>query len=322
MKMIRILGAGLSGLTAAINLAKEGYEVEVFEKNDDCGKRFNGDFQGLENTTSNVDILNEMKSMNIKTDFFYEPFNSLQRYGPSMKKTTINSRQPMFYLVKRGSTKECLDASLKRRAIDLGVKIYFNKSMHDSKMDIIATGPKRVSGIVKGITFRTSLPKLSIIIYNNNIAPKAYAYFLSSQGNATLATMITRDFKNSNIYLNKAIKVFHDIVDFDDSGARYFCGYGNWFTARNYESNGSLMVGEAAGLQDFLFGFGMRYAMVSGFLAARSIIDGTSYNSLIKNRFGKQLTLSRTKRLFFEIFGNRIYDLLLKNRRFNKFVGG
>ena len=33
MKEIKILGAGISGLTAAINLAKAGYDAKVFEKN-------------------------------------------------------------------------------------------------------------------------------------------------------------------------------------------------------------------------------------------------------------------------------------------------
>jgi phytoene dehydrogenase-like protein len=37
MKEMKILGAGLSGLTAAINLAKEGYRVDVYEKYKDVG---------------------------------------------------------------------------------------------------------------------------------------------------------------------------------------------------------------------------------------------------------------------------------------------
>ena len=42
---IKIAGAGPAGLTAAINLAKAGYQVEVFEKNHDTGVRFHGDLQ-------------------------------------------------------------------------------------------------------------------------------------------------------------------------------------------------------------------------------------------------------------------------------------
>jgi predicted NAD/FAD-dependent oxidoreductase len=46
--MIRILGVRLAGLSAAINLAKAGYEVDVFEKTKFVAGRFHGDIQGLE----------------------------------------------------------------------------------------------------------------------------------------------------------------------------------------------------------------------------------------------------------------------------------
>lgn len=52
MKRIVIAGAGPSGLTAAINLAKAGFSVNVYEKEKDVGKRFHGDFQGIENWTT------------------------------------------------------------------------------------------------------------------------------------------------------------------------------------------------------------------------------------------------------------------------------
>ena len=44
-----ILGAGLSGLSAATILARAGCEVHVHEIRSDSGARFDGDFQGIEN---------------------------------------------------------------------------------------------------------------------------------------------------------------------------------------------------------------------------------------------------------------------------------
>ena len=38
----------------------------------------------------------------------------------------------------------------------------------------------------------------------------------------------------------------------------------------HYYENGILYTGEAAGLQDVLWGFGMRYAVISGFCASQS----------------------------------------------------
>ncbi len=77
MKKIIILGAGLSGLTAAINLAKSGYTVDVYEKNKDVGMRFNGDIQGLENWSDKKDIIKELKERNIDIDFDYSPFHNI-----------------------------------------------------------------------------------------------------------------------------------------------------------------------------------------------------------------------------------------------------
>ena len=38
-KSVAIIGAGFAGLSAAAYLAKEGYQVEVFEKNNEIGGR-------------------------------------------------------------------------------------------------------------------------------------------------------------------------------------------------------------------------------------------------------------------------------------------
>ena len=56
---VRILGAGPAGLAAAINLAHAGFPVEVFEKRHDCGARFHGDLQGLENWSRPTDALDD-----------------------------------------------------------------------------------------------------------------------------------------------------------------------------------------------------------------------------------------------------------------------
>lgn len=72
MNIIKILGGGISGLTAAINLKKSNFEVEVHERKVYCGKHTN-DFQFLENWTFNQDMLDIIKKINIKPDFYTKP---------------------------------------------------------------------------------------------------------------------------------------------------------------------------------------------------------------------------------------------------------
>ena len=46
--------------------------------------------------------------------------------------------------------------------------------------------------------------------------------------------------------------------------------------------NQKLLVGEAAGFQDLFLGFGMKYAFLSGYIAAKSIIEEKNYDGLME----------------------------------------
>ncbi len=53
---IDVIGAGPAGLVAAINLAKAGFKVTLHEAAPWVGHRFHGDFQGIENWTTESDV--------------------------------------------------------------------------------------------------------------------------------------------------------------------------------------------------------------------------------------------------------------------------
>ena len=69
-RRIDILGAGLSGLSAATILARGGYDVHVHEIRKDSGARFDGDFQGLENWSSDTDFFDEMREWGLDSNEF------------------------------------------------------------------------------------------------------------------------------------------------------------------------------------------------------------------------------------------------------------
>lgn len=308
---VRIIGAGPAGLSAAINLAKNGYKVIVYEKNADTGARFNNDFQGLENWTTEEDVLDFLKTVLARTDFFYKPFYKGLVYSPS-KGAEIESKSPMFYLIKRGKDPDTLDNSLKRQALDLGVNIIFNTYRSDEEGDIIATGTKRPNMFAFGIVFETDLKDIAVAILNDAIAPKGYAYLLVSDKRATLATVIFGQFDKRIQYLKKAVDKFRDLLNFSVDNPKRFVGVGNFFMPRSAIKKGKIYIGEAAGFQDALFGFGIRYAIVSGYLAAKSIIEGINYDTLWKNKFGQQLRVSKTNRRLYELFGSIAYDFLVE----------
>ncbi|HLC43596.1 MAG TPA: FAD-dependent oxidoreductase, partial [Patescibacteria group bacterium] len=111
MEKIKILGAGIAGLTAAINLKKEGYNVEVFEKNSDCGQRFHGDMQGIENWSKKIDVIDDLASKNVAINFDCTPFSNLTLSNCKIDEK-FNFDRPLFYLVKRGDVAGSLDQGL------------------------------------------------------------------------------------------------------------------------------------------------------------------------------------------------------------------
>jgi len=62
---VTIVGAGPAGLACAIVLARAGRAVIVREWHKTVGSRFHGDFQGLENWSDRVDILDELRGAGI-----------------------------------------------------------------------------------------------------------------------------------------------------------------------------------------------------------------------------------------------------------------
>jgi len=310
---VHIIGAGPASLAAAIVLRRHGFAVKVFEAAPDVGHRLSGDFQGLENWSSETDVTEQLRDIGIGINFLCMPYHEGTLYAPGLDPVEVSSDRPIFYLVRRGSMPGTLDWGLKEQALSLGVEISFNHRLDSFKgRAIVGTGPKGADAVAVGITFNTEMKDMAAVVLDDGIAPKGYAYLLIKQGYGTMATVLYRNFKKADDYFEKTLGFFSEKMDLHMENRRKFGGYGNFFLRDSQVRNGKIYVGEAAGFQDCLWGFGMRYAILSGYIAARSFIEGDDYDTLWQRELRPGLEASLVNRFLFERIGHAGYRYLTR----------
>ncbi len=307
-KTVTIVGAGPAGLTAAIVLGKHGVNVRVYDASNEVGHRLSGDFQGLENWSSGTDITDQLKEIGIETNFLCAPYYGGTIYAPGMDPVEVRSDKPLFYLVRRGPMPGAIDRGLKEQARSVGVELVLDHRLDSLAGEaIVGTGPKGADVVAAGMTFETGMDDTAAVVLDDTIAPKGYAYLLVNGGLGTMATVLYRDFRRENEYFERTAGFFTEKFSMDIRNEKRFGGYGNFFMRNTQVHKGKLYIGESAGFQDCLWGFGMRYAIVSGWLAAKSIMGGKDYDSSWKRSLKPMLEASLVNRYLFEGFGHAAY---------------
>lgn len=296
-------------------------KVRTYEMSPDVGHRKNSVFQGLENWSSDNDTPSLLNGIGVDINFMCVPYCRGNIYAPKTDPLEIKSEKPIFYLVKRGGMRGSFDAGLKEQVLSFGVEILFGTHFVSvSGNGVIGIGSKKEDFIAVGITFDTEMKYSATVVFNDEIAPKGYAYLLVNNGSGTMATVIYRDYRNEKKYFDNMLKFFKsNIKELNIKNDKRFGGCGNFFLkdanvdidTNNVEQK-TIYVGESAGFQDCLWGFGMRYAIVSGYLAAMSIIKNSDYDLLWKKELKPMLETSLVNRYLFEKFGNIGYKYIAK----------
>ncbi len=310
-RRIDILGAGLSGLSAATILSREGYDVHVYEIRADSGARFDGDFQGIENWTSDTDFFDEMREWGFDPEEFKAtPFNIIDLIHPDDVITQPSTDKPAFRVVERGTDSHCIDQGFKRMAQAAGATIHYETRKALEECDIIAAGPKESSAIAFGEIFHTDHPNHVPFQLNDKLAPGAYSYLIIIDGIGLICTCLWRQQKKSSRYLNETIAWYEEHYELNRRPIKRVGGKGDFSLPDRYIYEGRYYVGEAGGLQDFMWGFGMRYAITSGALAAHSIMERCDYEKEIRGRLVPLVRASAINRFLMNRVSNRGFKMV------------
>ena len=312
---VKIMGAGLSGLAAATVLAKAGVEVHVHDVREDSGKRFDGDFQALENWSMDVDFFDQLKSWGFDpSEFKATEFTEVDLIHPDDEISKTYSPKVAYRIVERGTSEHTIDQGFKRMAIAAGANLHYKSRVKEEDCQIIACGPKGTSAVAYGEIFKTKHPNHIAFQLNDKLAPGAYSYLIIIDGIGLICTCLWRKQKGTDRFLNETIAWYQKhYPNIDMEPIKRVGGKGDFTINKRYFQDERYYVGESGGLQDFMWGFGMRMAVWSGYLAAQDILGNCNYEKEVRKQLMPYVRTSVANRFLMNRVGDRTFKFMCKS---------
>ena len=152
---ITIIGAGISGLVAAINLAKSGFSIEVLEKQELVGGS-PAWHPSVHHQTLDIDKTSKYIGINIAPCFRAVRKHIFDFYG---RRIVLNDPKNSW-VCEKGSRSNSIESYLHSEAKKLGISIFFMENMNLDKIKrqisnksrcIVSTGLERTMYVDLGI---------------------------------------------------------------------------------------------------------------------------------------------------------------------------
>lgn len=309
---VRIAGAGPAGLACAIELAIAGVPVEVHEARSVVGGRFHGGHQILACFGPRPSSADVLETLGVRRDGFEStPLHSARFLSGTDAVVSSHSRLPYALLIRRGPGDGTLDAALAQRARTAGAILHLGSRLEPADADIVATGPSQVDGLALELTFQTDAPQRVDVLLDRQFLPDGYAYLFVCAGRGTLGVTTLSEYRELDDRLHEAVSRFGCVEPLALREPRAARAAMSFWIPRTANFAGRLYVGEAGGFQDYLYGLGLRAALLSGALAARALLSGDGYDRLWQAALRPRMRGSVVDRFLFEALpqgGARLLD--------------
>lgn len=317
MEKVRIAGAGLAGLTAAYVLSKAGRPVEIFERKSRLLPSSGAHTEGIRNYRKQ-DVLDELRSFG----FDLSPISTVQRTVRCSPHARNVIRGPAHYLFMRGREAHTVDQILYERTRSAGAHFHFGEETDPTDADIAAVGPPRDGYNILGAGYTISAKgsplelDTAYALFDNDIAPLGYFAITPGLGFHSLYSVSWGEL-GFEALLSRAEKAFdipwiREIVGSSQRVGRIL-GRAHFAPdpIAGAVRDGTLLAGEAGGFQDAVAGFGFRYSVITGALAARSLLEGADYRSLLRDAFGFEFQHASAMREKLNHATNDDYDRMI-----------
>ncbi len=318
--VVNIVGAGISGLSAAVVLSRAGKKVNVVERANCIGGSKGQDFQVIRNYGTDLGFLDSLSEFGIDIKYKH-PVNKIIKFSPSGRAMEVNSDNgPLFYVVKRGKANISLDSQIYHSIDKNFASFEFNRNASVMSGDIISTGPIIRNIVGFGYTFEgIDIDSDKIYFFmNNKYAPKGYIYVSPFDDGTASVAAVSYDLNcNLKILLDRFLeenklmqRALSGVTSSETFNGFAYCNY-----PESAQINNKLFVGAAAGFVEAARGFGVKYSILSGILAAKSIIENKDYDVLWKDCFGNELKESLKRNFLLNKLDNSGFEKLLSGEK-------
>ncbi|MDD5223011.1 MAG: NAD(P)-binding protein [bacterium] len=278
-KKIQILGAGLSGMIAGIDLAKRDYEVTILDGAPGIGGL--GNFHPSTHATA-IDGPAAWRYIGMDLSQNFRPSKSFRVYFGENGYELDSSD---LVAVERGARESSFDTYLYKEAQKLGIKFEFSQQI--KKHQDLPPGSIIASGLFPEMFHSLGIPALKCYGWATRMPmerePEVVVYFDSYVGDYYYSTVTNgiffsmffqrSDIPRANADRCREFLKRHENLETPD-----------WFHCTNYVPMGSarsprlfaadkILAGTLAGMMDPIFLFGINGAVLSGRIAARAVYE-------------------------------------------------
>ena len=344
---IAIIGAGPGGLYAALTAAKQGIQVDLFEKRN-VG----------EGIVCGECIFDSLRIMDRPGPGLLRPVDEIILQGYRPYTFPLSKHRPLWMLDRKTWQQD-----LAKQARDLGVTVYENSKITPGRLALLqkgydwildASGAPSVTSrryqfsneyfreyllahqLVLAGDFSMLWPRIKVAFFPNlpaEFQPAYYWVFPKDERRANVGVVCTvrgalnKDRLDLKKLLTDALRNegLTDAVVLERGG-----GIGATRMLPRLVYDNIIMIGDAAGLTSALHGGGIDMACLSGVLAVRAVNRGQSgvagYERKLKDYLSErkaleEVTIRKMRRLSFERFDRLLGGITAKSRRTRLMTG-